>query len=89
MGIRYENQKGTKIMKCLVCKTGTMTPSTATYFADLKNCMIIVKNVPCQRCDQCGEVLYSASVSEKLYTLVEKAEVLASELTILEYDRIA
>jgi len=76
-------------MKCLSCKTGTMEPSTSTFFSDLESCMVIVKNVPCQRCDQCGEVLYSASVSEKLFSIMEKAEALASELTIVEYDRIA
>ena len=34
-------------MKCLACKTGTMTESTNTYFAELKNCYIIIENVPC------------------------------------------
>lgn len=76
-------------MKCLSCKSGTMSPSFATYFADLENCMIIVKNVPCQRCDQCGEVFYPASVVEHLYALMDKAEALAGELTVLEYDRPA
>ena len=49
-------------MKCLACKTGTMTESTNTYFAELKNCYIIIENVPCLKCDQCGEVFYKASV---------------------------
>ncbi|MGN0193783.1 MAG: type II toxin-antitoxin system MqsA family antitoxin [Pseudoramibacter sp.] len=76
-------------MKCLSCKSGNMSPSTTTYFADLKNCMIIIKNVPCMKCEQCGDVLYSASVTERLYELMEKAESLASELTVIEYDKIA
>ena len=66
-----------------------MEPGVTTYFADLKNCIVIIKNVPCQRCEQCGEILYAASVAEKLDTLMDRAEALASELTVLEYDRIA
>lgn len=76
-------------MKCLSCKNGNMEPSTTTYFADLKNCIVIIKNVPCYKCEQCGEVLYSASVAEKLDELMDKAEVLANELTIMEYNKVA
>ncbi|MDD2415050.1 MAG: type II toxin-antitoxin system MqsA family antitoxin [Eubacteriaceae bacterium] len=76
-------------MKCLTCKNGTMEPGFTTYFADLKNCMVIIKKVPCQRCDQCGEILFSASVAEKLDSLMDKAESIASELTVMEYDKIA
>ena len=76
-------------MKCLSCKNGNMEASVTTYFADLKSCIIIIKNVPCYKCEQCGEVLYSSSVAEKLDELMDKAEALASELTIMEYDKIA
>ena len=86
MGSEYENKKGWFFMKCLSCKSGDMEASDTTYFADLKNCMIIIKNVPCYKCEQCGEVLFSSSVAEKLDVLMDKAENLASELTIMEYD---
>lgn len=75
-------------MKCLICKTGTMTPSTTTYFSEIDGCIILVKNVPCQRCDQCGEILYSASVTENLDHFVERILQLSCELSITEYDRI-
>ncbi len=76
-------------MKCLACKNGIMEPSTTTYFSDLKHCIIIIKNVPCYKCEQCGEEYFSASVAEKIDVLMDKAEALASELTIMEYDKIA
>lgn len=76
-------------MKCLSCKSGVMEASVTTYFADLKNCIIIIKNVPCYKCEQCGEVLFPASVAEKIDVLMDKAEALASELTIMEYDKTA
>lgn len=76
-------------MRCLSCKNGVMESSSTTYFADLKKCIIIIKNVPCKRCEQCGEILFSNSVAEKLDELMDKAEALASELTIMEYDKVA
>lgn len=72
-------------MKCMACKNDEMFDSTSTYFAELKNCIVIVKNVPCKKCNQCGEVLYSMEVAEQLEKIMSSAEALASELTIVDY----
>ncbi|MBC5779669.1 YgiT-type zinc finger protein [Blautia difficilis] len=42
-------------MRCLTCKNGSMKPSSTAYFAQLKNCYVIIENVPCMKCEQCGE----------------------------------
>ena len=41
-------------MTCLFCK-GDMVNSTTTFTAELEHGIVIVKNVPCFKCDQCGE----------------------------------
>ena len=75
---------------CLSCKNGTYIEAATTYLSELKDCMIIIKNVPCMKCSQCGEVMYSGSVAEKLDELMDKAESIASELLIVNYrDKIA
>ncbi|MCL1823816.1 MAG: YgiT-type zinc finger protein, partial [Oscillospiraceae bacterium] len=33
-----------------------MESSQHTHFSELDNCMVIIKNVPCFKCSQCGEV---------------------------------
>lgn len=76
-------------MKCLSCKHGDMSPSTTTYFTEFDRCMLIIKNVPCFECDQCGDVVFSVSVHRKIEHIVTLAKQLASELTILEYDKVA
>ena len=48
-------------MKCFFCKD-EMTESTDTYMQDLGSCIVIIKNVPCMKCRQCGEVSYSGTV---------------------------
>ena len=75
-------------MKCLSCKH-FMIPSTTTYFTEFNNCMLIIKYVPCMKCEQCGEVVFSTSVRRKIEHIVANVKKLTSELTILEYDKVA
>lgn len=76
-------------MKCLSCKTGDMQPDKAAYFATLKNCYVIIENVPCYKCTTCGEIFYTASVSEKIEAILESVEKIASKIFILDYSTAA
>lgn len=72
-------------MKCLTCKSGTMERSTTTYFAQLNDCYVILENVPCMKCEQCGEEYFSASVLEKIDNILERLEKIASKIFIMDY----
>ena len=45
----------------------------------------IGQNVPCFRCEQCGEVVYAASVVEKIDEMLEHLEKIASKIFIVNY----
>ena len=77
------------MMNCLVCKSGDMKPATESYFANLNNCYVIIENVPCYKCEQCGEVVYSATVMEKIEDLLEHLEKIASKIFIVDYSEAA
>ena len=47
-------------MTCCYCG-GDMIEATTTYFEQLENTIVIIKNVPCHKCKQCGEVVYNKS----------------------------
>ena len=70
-------------MKCLSCKSGNMEESTTTYTAVLKNCILIIK------CEQCGEVLYNTDILEKIDDIIAMAEKMASEVSIIDYSKVA
>ena len=50
---------------------------------------MIIENVPCYKCGQCGEVYYKASVLEKIDEILEKLEHIASKIFILDYNKAA
>lgn len=76
-------------MKCLICKSDTMTEAKTAYFAQLKNCYVIIENVPCYKCTQCGEVVFSASVMEKIDDILDKLQNIASKIFIMDYTKAA
>lgn len=73
------------MMKCLLCKEDSMVESKSAYFAELENCYVIIENVPCLKCNQCGEVVYSASVMEKIDEILEKVQSVASRIFIMDF----
>ena len=48
-----------------------MQPATDSYFAKVNGGYVIIENVPCYKCEQCGEIVYAASVMEKIDDLLE------------------
>ncbi|MCD8238759.1 MAG: YgiT-type zinc finger protein [Clostridiales bacterium] len=66
-----------------------MIETTNTYFADLKNCYVIIENVPCLKCCQCGEIFYKSSVLENIENIIEKIENISSKIFIMDYKTAA
>ena len=60
-----------------------------TDVTDLGNCLVIVRHVPCYKCSECDEVIYTADVVKKLEQIAEKAKELMQEISIVDYDRVA
>ena len=76
-------------MKCMACKSGEMKSATTTYFSRLNNCYVIIENVPCMKCDQCGEEFLNISVAEKIDEILDGIEKIASKIFILDYEKAA
>lgn len=76
-------------MKCMSCKYGEMKEAFTTYFSQLNNCYVIIENVPCLKCLQCGEEYLVSSVSEKIDDILDSIEKIASKIFILDYNKAA
>lgn len=61
-----------------------MEKSRTTYFTQLKDCDVIIKNVPCLKCGQCGDVVFRASVVEKIVDILDNLEKITSKISIIQ-----
>ena len=76
-------------MNCLVCRGGTMIESFEPYFAKLKSGYLIIENVPCFKCEQCGEILFSMSVLERIEELIVVYENISDKVSVIDYQKAA
>ena len=74
---------------CMFCKCDTVKESVTTHVVNYKNCIIVIKNVPCEECEQCGEKFYTDKVAERLEELVSAAKRLMQEISVIDYQKAA
>ena len=67
---------------CMFCKCDTVKESVTTHVVNYRNCIIVIKNVPCEECEQCGEKFYTDEVTERLEELVSAAKRLMQEISV-------
>lgn len=75
-------------MKCFFCKSD-MENGVTIHVAELDNCIVVIKNVPCMKCKQCGETVYSGDVVQKIEEILEKCENVMTEVAIVNYKDMA
>ena len=63
--------------------------STTTDVTDLGTCLIIVRNVPCYKCAECAEIIYTGDTVRKLEEIVEQAKRELNEISVIDYMRYA
>ena len=74
---------------CMFCKCDTVTPSLTTHVVNYNGAIIVIKNVPCEECEQCGEKFYTEDVAEKLEKMVNAAKQMMQEIAVLDYSKVA
>ena len=66
-----------------------MASDTTTDFTDLNTCIVIIKNVPCHKCTQCGEVVFDFFVCERLEQIVDTLKNSLTEIAVVQYSNVA
>ena len=75
-------------MKCISCKAETSF-GTTTDVTDLGKCLVIVRNVPCHKCSECNEIIYTGDVIKRLEAIVKTAEMAMNEIAVVDYSNLA
>lgn len=76
-------------MRCFYCKGGSLQKSTTTYMTSYQNCYIIIKNVPCNKCTQCGEEYISGSTLMKIEEIISSVKSLLTEIAVIDFEKAA
>ena len=72
-------------MKCVICKQGQTNKGTTTVTLERGNTTVVIKEVPADICENCGEYYLSDIVTEKVQTLAEQAFQHGAEIEVLRY----
>ena len=65
---------------CMFCRCDTVKESTTFHIVNYNGSVIVIKNVPCEECEQCGEKFYTDAVPERLEKMVDAAKKLMQDL---------
>ena len=75
-------------MTCFLCK-GDVEKSTTTYMTEYNGCYIIIKNVPCTKCTQCGEEFLNGITLQKIEKILEGLKSMLTEFAVVDYNKAA
>lgn len=72
-------------MKCAICKSGQTHPGTTTVTMTRGEAAVVVKNVPADVCDNCGEYYLDEAISAKILGMVEEAIKQNHEVELIQF----
>jgi len=83
-----KQERGVDNMLCMECGAKAEKGYT-TNVTDLGNCLLIVRNVPCYKCTECNEIIYTGDVIKRLEQIMEQAKQFVQEVAIVNYSSAA
>ncbi len=72
-------------MKCVICKNGETEPGTTTILLERDNATLVIKNVPAEVCQNCGEGYVDEETTEQLLEMAEAAVRSGVQVDVRQY----
>ncbi len=72
-------------MKCVVCKHGQTRPGHTTVILERDGGSLVIRKVPAEVCENCGEAYVSAEVTRNLLESARKTLRAGVEVDIREF----
>lgn len=83
LGIGFQDQED--LMRCVICKHGETKPGKTTVTLQRKDTIVIVKEVPGEVCDNCGEYYLDENTTDRVLAMAEEAVKKNAEVEILRF----
>ncbi len=71
-------------MKCALCRTGETKPGKTTETYEIGSAIVVLRGVPADVCQQCGEAYTDEATTRQLEKIVDQARR-AGAVIIQEY----
>ena len=75
-------------MKCFFCKSD-LERKKAVYTLELDNCIILIKDVPTDICDKCGQRSYSDEVASRIEEITELSRDSLTEIVVVHFSAVS
>jgi YgiT-type zinc finger domain-containing protein len=72
-------------MDCVICKTGSTKSGRVSHSFQRGSTVVVIKEIPADVCDTCGEPYFSSDVTKTIERLLEEASRKGVEVEILRY----
>ena len=88
MGSGLQDPEGGDKMKCMKCGK-TAYKSTTTEAIELDFGVLVIRNIPCYKCEECDEIFYTGDVAEKIEKVKDMVKQLMQEITVIDFEKVA
>lgn len=75
-------------MKCMKCRLDTFK-STTTEAIELECGVLVIRNIPCYKCDECDEIMYTGDVVQKIEKIIAMVNNFMQELIVIDFEKAA
>ena len=75
-------------MKCMKCGKDAYK-STTSEAIEMEFGLLVIRNIPCYKCEECDEIFYTGDVVEKIEEITDRVKQLMPEITIVDYSTAA
>ena len=72
-------------MKCTICKQGETRPGKTTVVLERGKTTVLIKDVPAEICENCGEYYLTEEMTAKVMEMAEEAVRHNAEIEVLRF----
>ena len=72
-------------MKCMKCGRTTYKSLTSET-VELGFGLLVIRNIPCYKCEECDEIFYTGDVVQRIEAIVAEAKQLMQEMRVIDYN---
>ena len=76
-------------MKCIKCGREAFQSRNSEAIELDNGCLLVIRNIPCYKCRECDEIMYTGDVTEQIEQIIASAKTLTQELMVVDYNTAA